>query len=217
MAISELPLQLPLLNVYGAVVFSDTQLPLPMTEEQYETILSLSEKTNFVIGIVQPKNPEGTPMKGCLPIFRSGTAVQLNGANEYDDRLVIVQVKGLCRFSIEDEFMIDNKFRYAKVSYNKYIYADSIPSKIEDFDRSSFTALMKSFMHQRGVRPNWHELEAISPQELINFVTMIGPLEASEKQAILEQTNPNDQKYLLEKIMTMSLTDTPSTLSILKH
>jgi Lon protease-like protein len=217
MTISELPLQLPLLNVYGAVVFSDTQLPLPMTEEQYGTILSLSEKTNFIIGIVQPKNPENLAIRGLLPIFHSGTAVQLNGASEYDDNHVIVQVKGLCRFIIKDEFMVDNKFRYAKVSYNKYIYADSIPAKLEDFDRSTFTALMKSFMQQRGVKPNWRELEAVSPRELINFVTMIGPLEASEKQAILEETDPNDQKHLLEKIMTMSLTDTPSTLSILRH
>lgn len=217
MAISELPSQLPLLNVYGAVVFSDTHLPLPMTEEQYETILALSEKTNFIIGIVQPKTPEIFTTKGRLPIFHSGTAVELNGVSEYDDTIVIVQVKGLCRFIIEDEFMMDNKFRYAKVSYNKYIYADSIPSKLENFDRLSFTALMKSFMKQRGVKPNWHELDAVSPRELINFITMIGPLEASEKQAILEQTDPNEQKFLLEKIMMMSLTDTPSALSVLRH
>lgn len=218
MTLSDLPLELPLLNVYGAVVFSDTQLPLPMTEEQYEKLLVMSEKTNFVIGVVQPRTTDRVTLSTKIPIFNSGTAVQINGASEYDDSLLIVKVKGLCRFIIEEEFMQDNKYRIAKVSYNKYIYADSIPASLTDFDRPSFTKLIRSFMKQRGIAPNWKELDSVSPIELINFITMIGPFEPSEKQAILEETNPNNQQHLLEKIMMMSLTETPqSVLSTMKH
>lgn len=217
MILADLPLQLPLLNVYGAVVFSDTQLPLPMTEEQYERLLAITEDTNFIVGIVQPKQSQSSSSHGNFPIFQSGTAAQINGASEYNDSFLIVRVKGLCRFIIEEEFMVQNKYRYAKVSYNKYIYADSIPPKIDDFDKPAFTDLLKSFMLQRGITPDWNDLESVPSQELINFITMIGPLEASEKQAILEESDPNHQRKLLQKIISMSLTNMPSSLSIAKH
>lgn len=211
----DLPDRLPLLTVYGAVVFPDAELPLPMSEQQYENLLTLSEDTDFIVGIVQPKKPN-EQLKKNLPVFQSGTAARIVGASEIEDSMFIVNLKGLCRFNIEDDYVINNRSRYAKVSYNKYIYADSIPTPLKSFDKTSFISLASTFMRQYGINPNWKELDKISPLELINFITMIGPLDPSEKQAILEIPYPNDQKSLLEQIMAMSLTDSIS-ISTLKH
>lgn len=212
----ELPTKIPLVSVSGAVVFSDTNLPIPMNYQQYEQLLFISEPTNYTIGIVQPKSNHHVSITTSIPLFRSGTAVRIIDAFELDDHMMAVQVRGLCRFMIENEFIVNHKYRFADVSYTKYIYADSLPLNVDQFDKESFIGLAKKYMNQHSFYPDWKDLMGVSPIELVNFLTMIGPFDPAEKQAILEVPDPNEQKHLMERIMMMSLSKS-SPISTLKH
>ncbi|MBP9752804.1 MAG: LON peptidase substrate-binding domain-containing protein [Proteobacteria bacterium] len=219
MNISNLPLKIPVIGIHGAVIFSDANLPIPMLHSQYKQLLAISESTNNIVGIVQPLVVDAIqPLeeKDRRHFYQSGTAVQIEDVTEIDDMMMAVHVTGLCRFVIEEEFFDNQKFRYAKVSYNKYIFADSIRSDIEEFDKTSFVGLAKKYMNQNNFFPNWKELLNVSPLELINFITMVGPLDAAEKQAILETETPSEQKKLLEQIMLMSLSK-GAPISTYKH
>lgn len=200
---TKLPSDLPVFSLHGTVIFSDTILPIPMRDEVYETLLDLSANTDFVVGVVQPT--QGRIKKNEIPFFTSGTAAQIIGATELDDVTLLVQLKGLCRFVIEDYYNTANYQQYIKVSYDPYIYADSIPNDVDQYDQDIFLNLTKKFMSINGINPNWKDLLKISHKDLIGFITMMGPLEASEKQAILEKKTIDEQKKLLESIMTLSI------------
>ena len=122
MAIGNLPTKIPIIGIHGAVIFSDANLPLPMTHGQYDQLLAISEPTNFIIGVVQPKVTDTYIKSSDHIFFESGTAAKIVDAFEMDDDLMAVHVKGLCRFVLIEEFMVEQKFRYGNVSYNKYIY-----------------------------------------------------------------------------------------------
>ncbi|CAO5675160.1 MAG: Lon protease [Holosporales bacterium] len=218
MDIANLPTKIPIIGVHGAVIFSDANLPIPMSQSQYVQLLAICEQTDNVIGIVQPisVDPSIIKLENDRHFYKSGTAVKVENVIEIDDAMFAVHVTGLCRFIIEEEFLSNQKFRFAKVSYNKYIFADTIPSKIEAFDKDSFINLARRYMNQHSFYPNWKDLLNVSPLELINFITMVGPLDAAEKQAILETTHPSDQKELLEQIMLMSLSK-GAPISTYKH
>lgn len=197
---------LPILCIHGAVVFPDAILPIPMTMDQYEILLSETEDSDGVLGIVQPSDIKQED-KTRLPIFGSGTAVEIVDMDpDYDD-MVVVHLKGICRFRILEELEKTNAMRRAVVSYKTYAETDSATPELSDFDKTSFIALARLYMTQFNITPNWQELKNITDAELINFIAMAGPLEPTEKQAILEEVNVDQQKFMLEKIMDMSLSD----------
>ena len=83
---------LPILCIHGAVVFPDTILPIPMTVDQYEILLSETDDTDGVLGIVQPSDIKQED-KTRLPIFGSGTAVDALRIRRWTARTV-----GVVRF-----------------------------------------------------------------------------------------------------------------------
>lgn len=197
---------LPILCIHGAVVFPDAILPIPMTMDQYEILLSETEDSDGVLGIVQPSDIKQED-KTRLPIFGSGTAVEIVDMDpDYDD-MVVVHLKGICRFRILEELEKTSAMRRAVVSYKTYAETDSATPALNNFDKTSFIALARLYMTQFNITPNWQELKNITDAELINFIAMAGPLEPPEKQAILEEVNVDQQKIMLEKIMDMSLSD----------
>ncbi|CAO4847860.1 MAG: hypothetical protein CNLJKLNK_00736 [Holosporales bacterium] len=198
-----LPTYLPVISVHGAVIFCDTILPLPVNEEQCNFLMKVADKNDGVIGVVQPlainKNMP-------LPLYSSGTAAEIVNVTEHDEGGVyIAELKGLCRFVIEEELNDHGSSRYIRVSYNKYIFADSIAQNIEKFDKDVFVSIAKNYMQQNGISPNWSDLIQIPDIDLVNFLAMMGPFSPCEKQAVLEAISPTDQYTLLQNIMRMSL------------
>lgn len=204
---------LPILCIHGAVVFPDAVLPIPMTMDQYEILLSETEDSDGLLGIVQPSDIKQED-KTRLPIFGSGTAVEIVEMDpDYDD-MVVVHLKGICRFRILEEVAKTSSMRRAVVSYKTYAETDGTTPELSNFDKTSFITLARLYMTQFNITPNWQELKNITEAELINFIAMAGPLEPSEKQAILEEVNADQQKFMLEKIMDMSLSDSFHTSTL---
>ncbi len=204
---------LPILCIHGAVVFPGTILPIPMTMEQYEILLSETDATDGILGIVQPSDITKED-KTKLPIFNFGTAVEIVDMDPTYDDMVIVHLKGICRFRILEELSKTSSMRRAVVSYKKYAEIDGVTPELSNFDKKSFITLARLYMTQFNITPNWQELKNITDAELINFIAMAGPLEPSEKQAILEEINVDQQKFMLEKIMDMSLSDSFHTSTL---
>jgi Lon protease-like protein len=204
---------LPILCIHGAVVFAGTILPIPMTMEQYEILLNETDDTDGILGIIQPSDIKKED-KTKLPIFDFGTAVEIVDMDPTYDDMVIVHLKGICRFRVLEELPKTSSMRRAVVSYKKYAETDGMTPELSNFDKKSFITLARLYMTQFNITPNWQELKNITDAELINFIAMAGPLEPSEKQAILEEINVDQQKYMLEKIMDMSLSDSFHTSTL---
>ncbi|CAO5680501.1 MAG: hypothetical protein NEHIOOID_00271 [Holosporales bacterium] len=202
MSTNTLPTLLPVISVHGAVIFCDTILPLPVNEEQCHFLKQLERKSDGIIGIAQPLTLN---IKSPLPLYSSGTAVKIVDITEQDEGIYIAELKGLCRFVIEEDLNDYGDSRYIRVCYNKYIFADSIVQNIEKFDKDVFISIAKNYMQQHGISPNWSDFVHIPDIDLVNFLTMMGPFSACEKQAVLEAISPTDQYTLLEDIMRMSL------------
>lgn len=215
MKTNTLPTYLPVISVYGAIIFCDAVLPLPVNAEQYNYLYNLSLENDGIVGIIQPIT---TDARSPLPLHSSGTAAKIVGKTELDDETYIVHLKGLCRFVVEEDyiedFVADHCHRFVRVSYNKYIFADSIAQDVDKVDKDGFISLAKNYMQQQGVSPDWSELSEISAQDLVNFLAMLGPFSSCEKQAVLETISPTEQCILLQDIMRMSLfsVTSPSTL-----
>lgn len=210
-----LPHRISLLCIHGVVVLPQTILPLPISLKQYDLLKEVTKDTDGILGIVQPSFLDfDKKITSKLPLFELGTAVSLAESEpQEDDDGIVVYFKGICRFKILHEIPGSKKLRQAIVSYQRYIEADAADQKLSEYDKASFLTLARLYMTQLGVNTNWKELSKAPDSDLINFLTMAGPFEAAEKQAILEKINPDERKDLLKTIMDMSLSDTFHTSS----
>lgn len=202
---------LPFLCIHGAVVFPQAVLPIPMTMSQYEILLSETQETEGILGVIQPTDIT-QPRLDKLPVFQLGTAVLIADMEPEQDDLAIVHLKGLCRFTLLEEVPKVNLMRRGIVSYKSYVENDmGMQISLDSFDKKSFINLAKLYLTQYKISPDWQDLAQASDSELITFIAMAGPLAAAEKQAILEKKDLNQQKNMLEKIMDMSLSDSLDT------
>ena len=88
--LDDLPGQLPLFPLRGAILLPRTGLPLNVFEPRYLTMLDTVISTNRLLGIIQPKSvdsdeAEESPQDRAAPMKPVGCTGRVTGYQELDD------------------------------------------------------------------------------------------------------------------------------------
>ena len=115
----DLPDELPLFPLTGAVLLPNGQLPLNIFEPRYLNMVLDALAGPRLIGMVQPL----PGMESDLPeLHLTGCAGRVVSFNESrDDRLLIV-LGGVCRFDIVKELDIRRGYRQSVVSWERFAH-----------------------------------------------------------------------------------------------
>jgi Lon protease-like protein len=200
--IGDLPISLPLLPLHGAVLLPRSQLPIPIFEIDYLTMVAESLKTHHIIGVVQPIVKD-ISIEENIPLFRSGCAGKITDINEIEDGRLLVTLAGLCRFDIVQELPTENGQRKATVSYDRYIQ-DLVEEVDFSFDRPRLLKALETYFRSVDITPNWQEIGQTSNEKLITALAMVCPLEAREKQALLETPTLKEQSQMFITLIEMA-------------
>lgn len=203
------PRELPLLAVQGAVLLPRSQLPLPVYDLDHLQMLIESLKTHKMIGVVQPfSNPDKTDE--ISPIFKTGCLGKVVDLHEVEEQSFIVTLKGVCRFKVIEEIFDHEGYRRANVCYDDYLL-DCVEDSDFAFDRSRLLKALEQYFKIVDITPNWQEISKTSNEKLIAALTMVCPLEAREKQALLEAPTPQEQSQLMTAFIELASHETVST------
>ena len=201
MKINDLPKKIPLFPLSNFIIFPKTAVPLNIFEARYINMINDSMKSNKLIGMIQPKNSNNID-KLKTDLHRVGCLGKITSFKETEDGRYLIELKGLIRFEIIEEFASDKKYREFDVNYEKF-YDDLNNKKLE----LKFTDLelifkdLKSLFEKRGFIINWKQLEKQSLDETINALAMASPFSLEEKQVLLEAKNLDVRKNKIAEIL----------------
>ncbi|MFD2204932.1 LON peptidase substrate-binding domain-containing protein [Kiloniella antarctica] len=198
----DLPTEIPLFPLEGALLLPGGTLPLNIFEPRYLTMIDQALGNSRCIGMVQPS--QTTQDEGTAPIYKTGCLGRITSFMETDDGRYLISLQGIIRFSIKHEHLNDFGYRKAVCDYNSYC-KDMEEADDSNLDRTKLLHCLKAYFDTNSIDADWKAIEHTSNHRLINTLAMICPFSAAEKQAILEATTLIERANIMETIMNMAV------------
>ncbi|WP_043753699.1 LON peptidase substrate-binding domain-containing protein [Imhoffiella purpurea] len=208
---TDLPSDLAVFPLAGAVVMPGVQLPLNIFEPRYLNMVGDALASDHLIGMVQPTSEtmaEETP-----EIHRVGCAGRITSYSETSDGRIVLVLTGVCRFQVRAEIEGRKGYRRASVDWERFA-ADYHSETQKIPDRSGFLSSLRSYCTLRGVEIPWEDLEKMSDSELINLLCAHLPLSPEDKQALIETLSTLERAALMRGLLDMA---SASSMRVAEH
>ena len=190
-----LPKKISIFPLRGAVFFPKTNLPLNIFEDRYLKMVEDALKNDGHIGMIQSKKLGGD-------VFRVGCLGKIDKHEKTPDGRILINLKGLTRFSISNEIENNKKYREFNVNYEEF-KGDMVFSEneIKKDLLKKLTEDSTKFFNQQGMLINWQEFSRLKNFQQIFTLAMISPFSVAEKQKLLECPNLNEVAEVLHKMI----------------
>ena len=190
-----LPKKISIFPLRGAVFFPKTSLPLNIFEDRYLKMVEDALKSDGHIGMIQSKKLGGD-------VFRVGCLGKIDKHERTADGRILINLKGLTRFSISNEIENNKKYREFNVNYEEF-KGDMMfgENEIKKDLLKKLTEDSTKFFNQQGMLINWQEFSRLKNFQQIFTLAMISPFSVAEKQKLLECPNLNEVAEVLHKMI----------------
>jgi Lon protease-like protein len=198
---SDLPGELPIFPLAGAVVMPGVQLPLNIFEPRYLNMVEDALAADHLIGMIQPAG-EGAE-DGAPDVHRVGCAGRITSYSETSDGRIILVLTGVCRFEVLAELPMRRGYRRVRPGWEPF----EIDYRLADdgmTDRASFLGSLRSYAKLHGVEIPWDDIESMRDGELANLLCAHLPLSPDDKQALIETIELPARSELMRGLMEMS-------------
>ncbi|HEY8189402.1 MAG TPA: LON peptidase substrate-binding domain-containing protein [Micavibrio sp.] len=194
-----LPDEIPVFPLSGVLLLPRGSLPLNIFEPRYLAMVDDALKTNRLIGMIQPRAGDD--------LFQTGCAGKISSFTETDDNRYLITLKGISRFRIAGELPpVKGGYRRALADWSDF-RKDIDPAGELNIDRGKLTDLLRSYFDMEGMNCDWDAIENASDDRLITCLSMVCPLNAGEKQALLEAPCCKTRADLFIALLEMATRD----------
>jgi len=191
----DLPDEIPVFPLAGVLLLPRGQLPLNIFEPRYLAMVDDALKSHRLIGMIQPRE-DGS-------LFTTGCAGKITSFNETDDGRYEITLKGLSRFVIGLELPYAHAgYRRVRANWSDFP-KDTDPVGHLNLDRNRLKDLLRNYFDIEGMDCEWSAMDTVSDDNLITCLSMVCPLDASEKQALLEARCGNTRSELFMTLLEM--------------
>jgi uncharacterized protein len=198
---SELPCELPIFPLPGAVVMPGVQLPLNIFEPRYLGMVADALAGAHLVGMIQPTSE--TALDEVPEIHRIGCAGRITSYSETLDGRIVLVLTGVCRFQVSAELPERHGYRRAAVDWERFA-ADCHDQAQTLGDRGGFMDSLKSYCTLRGVDVPWDDVKKMPDGDLVNLLCAHLPLSPEDKQALIETIPTDDRARLMRGLMDMA-------------
>ena len=190
-----LPKKISIFPLRGAVFFPKTNLPLNIFEDRYLKMVEDALKNDGHIGMIQSKKLGGD-------VFRVGCLGKIDKHERTADGRILINLKGLTRFSINNEIENNKKYREFNVNYEEF-KGDMMfgENEIKKDLLKKLTEDSTKFFNQQGMLINWEEFSRLKNFQQIFTLAMISPFSVAEKQKLLECPNLSEVAEVLHEMI----------------
>jgi Lon protease-like protein len=199
---NDLPKKVAVFPLSNFIIFPQTTVPLNIFEPRYIDMINDSMETNKLIGIIQPRNNQNENYIN-PELHNVGCLGKITNFKKTNDGRYIIELKGIIRFKIENEFSTNKKYREFEINFDNYF--EDLTNKKEDLEFSDLELIfkdIKSLFEKKGFIINWQALKEQSLNEIINALAMASPFTLEEKQILLEAQNLKIRKTKISEILT---------------
>ena len=190
-----LPKKISIFPLRGAVFFPKTNLPLNIFEDRYLKMVEDALKNDGHIGMIQSKKLGGD-------VFRVGCLGKIDKHEKTPDGRILINLKGLTRFSISNEIENNKKYREFNVNYEEF-KGDMMfgENEIKKDLLKKLTEDSTKFFNQQGMLINWQEFSRLKNFQQIFTLAMISPFSVAEKQKLLECPDLSEVAKVLHEMI----------------
>ncbi len=200
--VTDLPTQIPLFPLPGAMVLPRTDLPLNIFEPRYLAMVETAMAGDRIIGMIQP-NPDDEADKPRLE--KIGCAGRITSYSESDDGRLLITLTGLCRFVVKREPRVKTPFRQAIVDFKPFSADLVIELGGLSVNRKQLLEAFRQYLEANNMTTNWDEVNAVGTEVLVNTLSLLAPYPPREKQALLEAPDLKSRADVLVALTELAL------------
>jgi hypothetical protein len=202
----ELPGVIPVFPLPGALLLPRGQMPLNIFEPRYLAMVDDTLRTpHRLIGMIQPDPTHPGPDKEKPHLFHVGCVWRMTQFAESGDGRYLIQLTGIARFRVEEEFAVATLYRQCRVTYQPFV-DDFVARKGEDkVDRKSLLRALTAFLKANNLKADWEGIENAPNEALVNALAMMSPYDTAEKQALLEAPDLKTRAEILVAVTEIEL------------
>lgn len=201
---SDLPEELALFPLPGALLLPRAKLPLHIFEPRYLSMLEDCMATRArLIGMIQPR---ATPAGSGERLHAIGCAGRLTAFSETEDGRYMITLTGVSRFRVIEEMEPEGlPYRRGVVRWGGF-ERDLGPAESDPgLDRVAFLDLLARYFNAVSLNAQWASLKEAEPEQLISALAMLCPFQPEERQALLEAPSLATRRETLVTLMEFAL------------
>ena len=211
-----LPDTLGLFVLPGVIVLPRGRLPLHVFEPRYLNMTADALGDMRMIGIIQPRRPDGGPIGDQDALFDVGCAGRITAFSETDDGRFLITLIGVSRFRLTREPELVRGYRRAAVDFDFFAHDLSADEKAIP-DRPGLVGAMRAYFSRMHIQTRFDALAEAADEALVSMLAMICPFSPDEKQALLEAETVADRASLLVGLMEMALGEAGHSAGDARH
>ncbi len=177
----DLPAEIPVFPLPGALLLPGGKLPLNIFEPRYLAMVEDALAAQRMFGMVQPDPAAAGP-----GLYRVGCLGRLSSFSETDDGRYLITLSGLLRYRVVTEVAGRRGYRRVRAEYAAFLgELDPEPQPV-GLPRETLLAALRDYFTHRGFDANWDAIRRMDDPMLVSTLCMVCPFEPAEKQALLE-------------------------------
>jgi Lon protease-like protein len=199
---ADLPAELPIFPLAGAVLLPGGKLPLNIFEKRYLAMTRFALRSSSrMIGMIQPRE-EGEESQPA--VYDTGCAGRIVAFSETDDGRYLIALGGVARFRVVRELEMVEGFRRVAADFSAF------PADLEDdtrtpIDRERLINALKAYFTQESINANWEAIVEAPDDRLVTTLAMVCPFANQEKQALLESPNLGERSRMMIALIEMAV------------
>jgi Lon protease-like protein len=198
---ADLPQEIPIFPLAGAVVMPGVQLPLNIFEPRYLNMVFDALAADHLIGMIQPAGD--TALDEVPELYRVGCVGRITSYSETTDGRIVMVLTGVCRFEVRLELTGRRGYRRVSVDWSRF-ESDCREEGHSIANRPGFLASLKPFCTLRKVEVPWDDVKKMPDGDLVNLLCTHLPLSPEDKQALLESVSTDERATLMRGLMDMA-------------
>jgi len=198
---SGLPDSLPVIALEGVVLLPGARVPLNVAEPEHLVLIEDAMRKGRLVAMVQPMGSDKDGIAS--PLFQVGCAGRIVSFSETDDGRFLVQILGVCRFTVVQDTLEPDAVRRVKPDFQKYL-GDLEPHEEMRFDRARLMEILRAYFKAQGIAADWNAVQNTTSDLLISSLIMICDFEPNEKQALMEAPDFASRAGLLIALLEMA-------------
>lgn len=208
---NELPNELALFPLTGALLLPRGRLPLNIFEPRYLAMTRHALAHGRMIGLIQPmaEGQPGLSAPDLTPLYPTGCAGRIVAFQETDDGRYQLTLRGVCRFTLAAELTMVDGFRRARIDFDPF-RSDLIEMPDGAIDRERLLSGLRAYFEMQNIEADWASIERTPDERLVTTIAMVCPFDPAEKQALLESTDLIGRSKLLIGLVESALRDDDS-------
>ena len=200
---SDLPSQIPVFPLSGALLLPRADLPLNIFEPRYLAMVDAAMAADRIIGMIQPL---GIDEDGDRPdLMRIGCAGRISSYAETPDDRVLISLTGISRFEIVEEVDVDTPYRQVLADYRPFEVDFVTDGGANEVNRPALLKAFRDYLDANNMSADWQEVDEASTEVLVNTLSLLAPYPPLDKQALLEAPDLKTRADVLVALTEVAL------------